>query len=60
LASALGVIRRVGIGGWTVEFFRRSTFLIDSHGAVVATWGKVKVRGHALEVLEAAKSLGSA
>jgi len=52
---AFGVIRRVGISSWNIEFFRRTTFLVDFHGVVVAVWGDVKIRGHALEVLELAK-----
>jgi peroxiredoxin len=53
-----GVVRRLGIGGWTIEFFRRSTFLVDFHGNVAAVWGDVRVRGHALEVLEVADAIG--
>ena len=37
----------------------RSTFLIDSKGKLVREWRKVKVNGHAEEVLEAAKELTS-
>jgi len=35
----------------------RSTFLIDADGKLREEWRKVKVAGHAEEVLEAAKSL---
>lgn len=35
----------------------RSTFLIDADGKLRAEWRKVKVKGHAQEVLEAAKAL---
>jgi peroxiredoxin Q/BCP len=35
----------------------RSTFLIDAAGVLQREWRKVKVPGHAEEVLEAAKSL---
>jgi len=35
----------------------RSTFLIDDKGKVRKVWRKVKVKGHASEVLDAAKSL---
>ncbi len=35
----------------------RSTFLIDKAGKVAKVWRKVKVPGHAAEVLEAAKAL---
>ncbi|AUW59937.1 thioredoxin-dependent thiol peroxidase [Sphingobium sp. SCG-1] len=37
----------------------RSTFLIDANGTVVRVWPKVKVKGHAEEVLDAAKALSS-
>ena len=36
---------------------QRATFLIDKQGKVAATWPKVKVKGHSLEVLEAVKEL---
>jgi peroxiredoxin Q/BCP len=35
----------------------RSTFLIDKRGRIVRLWRKVKVAGHAEEVLAAAKAL---
>lgn len=56
--NAFGIIRRIGIADWGVEFFRRSTFLIDTQGIIAAVWGSVKVRGHAREVLEAGRALG--
>jgi len=55
--AAFGVVRHVGIGGWNLEFFKRSTFLVDARGIVVAMWRKVKVRGHATDVLEMARAL---
>jgi peroxiredoxin Q/BCP len=36
----------------------RATFLIDAEGKVARVWRKVKVPGHAGEVLKAAKALG--
>jgi peroxiredoxin Q/BCP len=36
----------------------RSTFLIDKAGVIRRIWRKVKVPGHAAEVLEAVKNLG--
>ena len=36
---------------------QRATFLIDTAGNVQQTWPKVKVSGHAQEVLEAVKAL---
>ncbi len=35
----------------------RATFLIDGKGCIAHAWPKVKVEGHAKEVLEAAKGL---
>jgi peroxiredoxin Q/BCP len=35
----------------------RTTFLIDSDGKIAKIWNKVKVPGHAAEVLEATKAL---
>ena len=39
---------------WGVQ---RATLLLDSKGNVAAAWPKVKPKGHASEVLEAAKAL---
>ena len=36
---------------------QRATFLIDADGRVARVWPKVKVAGHAAEVLEAVKAL---
>jgi peroxiredoxin Q/BCP len=36
----------------------RTTFLIGRDGCIARIWRKVRVRGHASEVLEAAKALG--
>ncbi|MEE2524822.1 thioredoxin-dependent thiol peroxidase [Hyphobacterium sp. HN65] len=36
---------------------QRATFLIDSQGLIQKLWPKVKVKGHAAEVLEAVRSL---
>ena len=43
--------------GKTYFGIERSTFLINGQGEIVQVWRKVKVPGHAEEVLEAAKSL---
>ena len=37
----------------------RKTFLIDAAGRVVRIWPKVRVPGHAEEVLEAARNIGA-
>jgi len=57
-ARALGVMRPVKIGGWTLELMRRVTVLIDVRGVIAATWSRVRARGHAREVLEAALRSG--
>ncbi|OYY91112.1 MAG: peroxiredoxin [Sphingomonas sp. 28-66-16] len=36
----------------------RSTFLFDAGGRLVRSWRRVKVPGHAVEVLEAVRALG--
>ena len=36
----------------------RATFLLDGEGRIARAWPKVKVEGHAAEVLEAARALG--
>ena len=35
----------------------RSTFLFDADGKLIQVWPKVKVKGHAQEVLEAVKNI---
>ena len=51
------VIREKSLYGRKYLGIERSTFLIDSKGMLRREWRKVKVPGHAEEVLEAAKSL---
>ena len=43
--------------GRKVMGIERSTFLIDDKGKLRQEWRKVKVKGHAQEVLEAARAL---
>ena len=43
--------------GKTFHGIERSTFLIGADGAIARAWRKVKVPGHAEEVLEAARAL---
>ena len=43
--------------GKQVRGVERSTFLIDQSGVLVAEWRKVKVPGHADEVLETLRGL---
>lgn len=57
LCKAFDVIREKNMYGRKVLGIERSTFLIDREGVLRHEWRKVKVKGHAEEVLEAAKSL---
>ena len=43
--------------GRTYMGIERATFLIDGAGLVRRVWRKVKVKGHAAEVLDAVRSL---
>jgi len=51
------VIQEKSLYGRKYLGIERSTFLLDSKGVLRHEWRKVKVPGHAEEVLEAAKSL---
>ncbi len=52
-----GVWKEKSMYGKTFMGIERSTFLIDAHGEIVKRWSKVKVPGHAQEVLSAVKAL---
>ena len=51
------VIREKNMYGKKVMGIERSTFLIDAGGVLRREWRKVKVEGHAAEVLQAVKDL---
>lgn len=51
LCDAFGVIVEKNMYGRVSKGVARSTFLIDSTGEIVKAWPKVKVEGHAAEVL---------
>ena len=57
LCRLFDVIREKSLYGRKFMGIERSTFLIDAEGILRREWRKVKVNGHAEEVLEAAKSL---
>lgn len=57
LCRQFDVIKEKKLYGRTFMGVERSTFLIDKDGKLRAEWRKVKVKGHAEEVLEAIKSL---
>ncbi len=51
------VIREKNLYGRKFMGIERSTFLIDAKGVLQREWRKVKVKGHAEEVLKAAQQL---
>lgn len=55
LCQLFDVIKMKNMYGKQVRGIERSTFLIDSKGVLRQEWRKVKVDGHAEEVLAAAK-----
>ncbi len=57
LCKLFDVIHEKNMYGKKVMGIVRSTFLIDKDGKLRAEWRKVKVAGHAEEVLEAVKAL---
>jgi peroxiredoxin Q/BCP len=58
VATAYGVWVEKSMYGRKYMGVERSTFLIDGKGRIARSWRKVKVPGHAEEVLAAAKALG--
>lgn len=57
LASAYGIWVEKSLYGRKYMGIERSTFLIDPEGRLARIWRKVKVAGHAEEVLVAAQAL---
>ena len=57
LCNLFDVIKEKNMYGKKYMGIERSTFLIDKEGKLRAEWRKVKVNGHAQEVLEEAKKL---
>ena len=57
LCKQFDVIKEKSLYGKKYLGIERSTFLLDPSGILRHEWRKVKVPGHAEEVLEAAKSL---
>ena len=58
LCRQFDVIKEKNMYGKKVMGIERSTFLVDAAGRIVREWRKVKVPGHADEVLEAVRELG--
>jgi peroxiredoxin Q/BCP len=59
LCEAFGVWKEKSMYGRKYMGIERSTFLIDANGIVVKEWRKVKVTGHAKDVLNAVKALSA-
>ena len=57
VATAFGVWVEKSMYGRKYMGVERSTFLIDKTGRIARSWRKVKVPGHAAQVLEAAKEI---
>ena len=57
VASLFGAWKQKNMYGRKLMGIERSTFLIDAKGTIRREWRKVRVKGHAAEVLEAAREL---
>jgi peroxiredoxin Q/BCP len=57
LSDALGVWAEKSMYGKKFTGMVRTTYLVDRDGRIARVWRKVKVKGHAEEVLEAAQAL---
>ena len=57
LSDALGFWTEKSMYGRSYMGMVRSTVLVDAAGRIAKVWSPVKVKGHAAEVLEAAKAL---
>jgi peroxiredoxin Q/BCP len=57
VASLFGVWKQKNMYGRKMMGIERSTFLVDAKGVLRREWRKVRVAGHAAEVLAAAREL---
>jgi peroxiredoxin Q/BCP len=57
MCKIFDVIKEKNMYGKKVMGIQRSTFIIDRDGSIAREWRGVKVDGHALEVLNAVKSM---
>ena len=57
LAEVLGIWVEKNMYGRKYMGMERTTYLVAADGTIARVWRKVKVKGHAAEVLEAAKVL---
>ena len=56
LSDRLGIWTEKKNYGRTYMGMVRTTYLLDEHGTILRVWPKVRVNGHAAEVLEAART----
>lgn len=57
VSDALGIWTEKSMYGRTYMGMERTTYLVDGNGKIAQIWNKVKVKGHADDVLAAAKAL---
>jgi peroxiredoxin Q/BCP len=57
ICNLFDVIKEKNMYGKKYMGIERSTFIIDKKGTLIKEWRKVKVKGHAIEVLEFIKKL---
>ena len=57
VAEALGIWVEKSMYGRSYMGMERTTYLVDGEGIIRRVWRKVKVKGHAAEVLAAAEAL---
>jgi peroxiredoxin Q/BCP len=57
MLSAYGAWGKKSLYGRTFLGVKRITYLIDEKGVIARVWPKVKVAGHAEEVLAAARAI---
>jgi peroxiredoxin Q/BCP len=57
LSEVLGAWGEKSLYGRLFMGMKRTTYLVNAEGRIARIWPKVKVKGHAAEVLEAAKAL---
>ena len=57
VCQAYGIWGEKKMYGKTFMGVERSTFLVDANGKIANIWRKVKVKGHASEVLDAVRDL---
>ena len=60
MCNAYGVMKEKSMYGKKYMGIERSTFIINKEGVLIKEWRKVKVKNHAIEVLEFIKKQNEA